>query len=295
MAETIAATCMGCGHIVRVPSSFGGRKAKCPKCAGIIVIPSAGETHPGDFLSDAQLPEVAREGDPFFDEDSPTEEGPAVAKVSAPRPSVKATTPPPAAPAPRETTVKRKTGKRGRGQTRVLGGRGGREGSSIRHGARPAKKSSAGLIVGICGFAVAVLIVVVAVAMKGSGGAHPKKSGAASIGVPPPVVESNSEEDSVLEGRTRDFLRTFNSGNIPSIAAFYSFDPSQERAVRNAVSKLLESGARHQNYTIKSARAADGTVTVVSDYVTSTGTQSGREMTINWKKVDGTWLIADAP
>lgn len=294
MSESIAARCAGCGHVVRVPVSFGGRKAKCPKCAGVIVIPAAGETLPGDFLSDEQLPEVAREDDPFFDEeDSPTEEGPAVANASGPRPPVRA--PLPAAPAPRESTVKRKGGKSGRGQTRVLGGR-GREGSSIRHGGRPAKKSSAGLVVGICGIAVAILIIVVAVAMKGSGGGgHPKRTGATPIGVPPAVVEAGHEEDSVLEGRVREFLRTFNSGNIPQIAAFYSFDPSRERDVRNAVSKVLESGARHQGFTIKSARAADGTVTIVSDYVTNSGTQQGRETTINWKKVDGTWLIADAP
>ena len=55
MSDIISAKCFGCGHIVKVPSALGGKKARCPKCTNTIVIPALSETS-DEIVTDDQLP-----------------------------------------------------------------------------------------------------------------------------------------------------------------------------------------------------------------------------------------------
>src|SRR5262252_636939 len=64
MPEIISAKCLGCGNILKVPAALGGKKARCPQCTNTIVIPTApSDTQFTEFISDADLPEVARDGE----------------------------------------------------------------------------------------------------------------------------------------------------------------------------------------------------------------------------------------
>ena len=88
MSEIISARCFGCGHIIKVPAALGGKKARCPKCTNTITIPSPSDTTTEDIISDADLPEVAREGDPFKDEDDAPYSEALPGSTPAPQPAV---------------------------------------------------------------------------------------------------------------------------------------------------------------------------------------------------------------
>src|SRR6185503_1078543 len=64
MPDIISAKCLGCGNIIKVPAALGGKKARCPQCTNTIVIPtSPSDTQFTEFISDDDLPEVARDGE----------------------------------------------------------------------------------------------------------------------------------------------------------------------------------------------------------------------------------------
>ena len=62
MSDIISARCFGCGNIIKVPAGLGGKKARCPQCTNTISIPMPNDTQLEDIISDAELPEVARDG-----------------------------------------------------------------------------------------------------------------------------------------------------------------------------------------------------------------------------------------
>jgi hypothetical protein len=271
MPDIITAKCFGCGHVIRVPVALGGKKAKCPQCAGVIVIPEPSR-QAGDFVSDEQLPEVARDGDPITDDD-PVPEGipveepgeePARGRTPAPQRAVATGTP--------------------RGGTRASGGRdrGGR-------GGRPTSRtrsSSTGLVVGI-GIAAVVLVVVLGVALsRGGGGAA--SGGKAKQGSKAPPVEQVTDADLALQRRCEEYFQSVKQANVARISEFYASDEAEMRRVRPGIAAMLERGVNYQGATIKSAKAETGVVVIMDG--------AGAEKTINWNKgADGTWFIADKP
>src|SRR5262249_46964836 len=64
MPDIISARCFACGNIIKVPAGLGGKKARCPQCTNTISIPMPNDTQMEDIVSDADLPEVARDGEP---------------------------------------------------------------------------------------------------------------------------------------------------------------------------------------------------------------------------------------
>src|SRR5262245_50933295 len=123
MPEIISAKCFGCGHVVKVPSALGGKKARCPKCTNTITIPSPADSS-GDFVSDEMLPEVARDEDviegEIIEEDDGAPADPAAepARRPASRPSLSR---------PSGAAARSREPKSG---TRVRGGGGPRKSSS---------------------------------------------------------------------------------------------------------------------------------------------------------------------
>ncbi|MFN3485684.1 MAG: hypothetical protein ACK44W_09400, partial [Planctomycetota bacterium] len=78
MSEIISAKCFGCGHVIRVPAALAGKKARCPRCTNTIAIPEPTKrSTSGEFVTDDQLPEVARDEDLLEEETAPPEEEPA--------------------------------------------------------------------------------------------------------------------------------------------------------------------------------------------------------------------------
>ena len=94
-------------------------------------------------------------------------------------------------------------------------------------------------------------------------------------------------EDQELESRCMDYALAVNSGDDKKILKFYSYAEDEERPMGRAIRQLIEQGIKYDSPSIKSASAASGTATFTY--------AGGKEKTLTWKKVDGTWLIAEKP
>jgi hypothetical protein len=265
MPDIISAKCFGCGHVVKVPAALGGKKARCPKCTNTIVIPAQSEGGE-DVVGDEMLPEVARDGEIPEDEEGGGESaGPASPPAERIRP---------------HTAVRRGTSSStnnprmgGRAQQ---GGRGGQ----ARRGAPPSK-SNTPVIIGVVVGVLVLIIVAVAMSKSGDSKMKPKSSGSKTADK---AAEVNSE-DRELEQQCRGYIQAVNGGDDRKIMKFYTYDSEGERAVRRAVSQLIESQAKYENVEFKSSSAASGTTTFAYS--------GGQERTISWKKVDGVWLIQE--
>jgi hypothetical protein len=101
MSDYLTAVCRFCGHAVKMTVEHGGRRAKCPKCEGIIEIPK-GETSLR-LRSDRELTSEARakagKGPDTDLEDTPSQAG----RTGAAR--VRRTALPPKRPASRRNTA----------------------------------------------------------------------------------------------------------------------------------------------------------------------------------------------
>lgn len=277
MSDIITARCAACGHSVKVPAALGGKKARCPQCAQVIAIPTTPDPS-GEFVSDDQLPEVARdedvlEGLPAEDEEvvegEPVDERPISGRLKA------ALTPRRGTPTPTASGAAGRV--RGSGGYPRVPGRGA---------GRPPQRSSSAMMIIVGVAAAAVLAVVLVVALgggRGGGGGGRGEGEKTTAPAPPPQF---TEADAALQKRCLEYIAAFNRGNVLEIVKFYSYAPNEEQSLKAAISALLEQGTRYDDVGFKSTSAAAGTLTFV---------HSKGERTMNWKEVGGTWLIVDRP
>ncbi len=274
MSEIVSARCFGCGHIIKVPAALGGKKARCPQCTNTITIPSPSETH-DDIVSDDQLTEVARDGDPINDDDEPGSGGQVVeGELVEEDPS----------------SVRRRSGTAARrassssANLRAQGPGAGR-GTQPRHGAPPAKKSGAGVAVGV---ALGVLVVggIIIGAMMGGGGGAAKVKGKAAgdptQGTVPVAPASNIDE--ALQARCLDYIEAVNKGDPAKLVKF--FPPEEEAAAMRDVNRFLGQGPSYSNYEVKKADASSGAVIFK---------HASGEKSIAFKQVNGVWYVAEKP
>lgn len=226
MADIINAKCFGCGKIIRVPASLGGRNAKCPGCGHIFTIPKPADSTM-EIIGDEQLPAVATEeiveGEVLPAPDLPKEGPTAREEESAVR---------------RGAGVKRSPGRREAG------------------GRRPSasKKSSAPLVLGIVAFLVIAGIVIVVAAGRNS--KKDDKRDAANK----TETKQFSQDEIALTGRAREYVSAFNRGNHADILEFFA---DKNNSVRGDVSGLLEKGTRYEDVTWQdpSVRGDEGSIT----------------------------------
>jgi hypothetical protein len=257
MPDIISAKCFGCGHVVKVPAQLGGKKARCPKCTNTITIPELADS-PGEFVSDEQLPEVARDGEILEGEE--VVEGEEAPVEGAPEPP---------------TERRRRRGSSGT-NPKV-----DRRGAPPRYGASRKKSSSAGLYIGI-GIGVVVLIAIIAAAASSGGGKKDRRGGGA--GTPEAGGGSASTQDPALEARCEEFLRAYKNANIPQLAAFFGPESGQDRSLNASITRMIED-KRYDSASVKSADTSGNVVLLVGD----------REAALRWKQVDGTWYVAERP
>lgn len=275
MSDIISAKCFGCGHVVKVPSALGGKKARCPKCTNTIVIPALAETS-DEIVTDDQLPEVARDGE-VLDRDGEVLEGELV-------------DPEPEAPsAPESPRHSRSSGAHRRvGVKESASGRSGTRMQGVRGGAPPPKPaaSNTGLVIGIIVGALVIVALLVAV-MKSSKNEPPKKR--ADAGETKPPEAARSSDDDALEARCREYLAAYSRGQIAETSLFY--EPEPNRDLRQAVGRLIGDNPITSGE-IKRVSAVEGVTVYVGSPV---GGGAGREVTLRWRKVDREWFIAERP
>jgi hypothetical protein len=288
MTDIISARCFGCGNVIKVPAALGGKKARCPQCTNTISIPmSANDTQYNDIISDADLPEVARDG-----------EVPVAEEGDAPFPGVGKE---PGTEEPPE--LKRRGGTSVRGRASGSGGSLPRVTASIpspqrgtqqrKGGAKPAApKSNTGMIVGI---ALGVLaLVILAVVMSNNSSKEKEKTGNKTT-----VKEKEREkerektppspqyapDDQALVNRLMDYTGAVNRGDVVHMMKFFAFDPEESRKYRIRATEMIEKKTVYEN--VKVTSVGGGTITF------SYG--AGSTKTIQWKKDGDVWMIAELP
>jgi len=280
MSDIISARCFGCGNIIKVPAGLGGKKARCPQCTNTISIPMPNDTQLEDIISDAELPEVAREGEPVV-----AEEG------DAPIPGME-----PEGEEDEPSEVKRRGSTSVRGRTYASAPTNPRVqprgGTQTRP--RPAPtKSNSGLMIGI-GLGVVALIIL---AVMLGGGNHGKpatpgktgtkegkekdKEGSANKNAAPQY----SAEDQALVARLMDYAAAVNRGEPDQILLFYTFDPEEKRRARIKIAQeIVDKKVTYEN--VKVTSVGGGTVLF---------SHNGGSKSITWKQVDGVWYVAELP
>lgn len=283
MSDIISARCFGCGNIIKVPAGLGGKKARCPQCTNTITIPMPNDTQFNDFISDDQLPEVAREGEIVR-----AEEG------EAPIPGTESE--PAEQEDPTESRRKGGTSVRGRGSPSGAYRAQPRSGVQPRYtapSAAPAPKSSAGMMVGI---AMGVLALVILVFVLSNSGGHAKPQVKSGGGREKEKEKENpfratpqySPEEQVLVSRLLDYTGAVNRGDPAQILKFYTYDPEDERKLRIRIAQeLVDPKVTYENVKITSVSSANGSITF------SYG--AGSSKTLQWKQVGDVWLIAEMP
>ena len=289
MPDIISAKCLGCGNILKVPAALGGKKARCPQCTNTIVIPTApSDTQFTEFISDDQLPEVARDGELVRPEEGeaaiPGQESEEGGEDS--------------------TAVRRSKGGtsvRGRNVRPAVPGAVQRSGPQPRYAgsggaaARPAPSGgNTGMIIGIALAVVALIVAAVYFASSNSssspstkGGGKTSKEEKKDREAPKPKGPQYTEAEQALVSRLLDYTGTVNRGDIDQIVRFYSFEPDDLRKMRIQVAQnLVDKKVSYENVQVKALNAAGGTITFG---------HSGGEKTLTWKQVNDVWLIAEMP
>jgi hypothetical protein len=290
MSDIISARCLGCGHVIKVPAGLGGKRARCPQCTNTITIPNPNDTQTEDIIPDADLPEVAVDGNKFVPEegDAPHPDGVPEEQPEEPPSEIRRRGNP--------STGVRRSG--GSGATSASNPRVQRSGTQPRYsgqGAGPAKaapaSSNQGMIIGIALGVVALLVIGFAVAGKGSKQqqTETKKSGTKERDREPGPKNSPqySPEDQALVAKTLEYAAAVNRGDAAGVLRYYAYDPEEERKVRIRATELVDSKVMYDNPQITSVSAASGTSTFTYG--------GGKTKSLQWKQVDNVWLIAEKP
>lgn len=273
MSNVVSARCFGCGHVIKVPAALGGKKARCPQCTNTITIPSPSDTH-DDIVSDDQLTEVARDGDPINDDDEPGTGEIAEGELVEEDPS---------SVRRRSGTASRRSGSSS-ANLRPQTGTGASRSTQPRYVAPPAKKSGAGVAVGV---ALGVLVVggiIISMTMGGGGASKVKnKAGGGQTEGPTPVTPA-SGIDEALQSRCLDYIEAVNKGDPAKLVKF--FPPEEEAAAMRDVNRFLGQAPNYANYEVKKAEASSGAVIFK---------HSAGEKSITFKQVNGVWYVAEKP
>ena len=289
MVDIIGAKCFSCGFIVRVPATLGGRKAKCPKCNGVIPIPTPGDSTM-DFITDDQLPEVAKdeevvdgeiieEGaeDESIEDGPPDESEPEEEEEAAPRSG-----------RDRPSAIRRNTGT----------SKGTRAPQTRRRGGPSSKSSSTGIIIGVV-LALAGLVAVIAlIAMKKGGPTGGGKPIEDEGGVSTPKPSADETAKAEVTQRWNEWIAAINNSDVKALGGLYA---TSEAARKEAVNyfdaiffkgKLAYRNARDLSITMGKTTAA---LTFTVDRESSAGSETDVKISQSWEKTDSAWLLTDKP
>ncbi len=263
MTDHLIAVCKLCGHTVRISLEHGGRRAKCPRCDGIIEIPK-GETSVR-LRSDVELTKEARAKAGRMGPDSDND-------IGAARPGAHPTT-------ARMRRVVKKPGPARRMALVVT------------------LIATAAVLGGI------VLIIFKQPPAKTVPAAPPppppKKPPPPPPPAPPPDPHAVEKEE--MKDLIRKFVEVFNKNDLPKLVGFYTCDLDTLRKAFGVLS--IDDLLTYEDVKIKSIEfpERDIKVTIVFNRVlknTATGVaekQEGVERVLVWSVVDGKYKLSSKP
>lgn len=292
MADIIRASCPGCGLTIRVAAEHGGKKAKCPKCAGVITIPKAADSDAG-IVPDSDLPRVG-------------EEAPAEAHAHA---KGGAHAPPPE-PAAGEAHAGAAHPDPAHGHAHYERGKAHfmKKGTARRTVPMHPRSTRKTIIFASMYFLVAVGIggLVWWMMTRETGGLPGQRSERNAEPAPPPPPPMSQAEIDVRD-RFIAYMRTCGTtSDTKKIAEFYVAERRPD--VVQFFNNILESRwLKYDKCAVATVTLTDTTANmevtfdrVSTDRNATPGqdpkkTDKDQKRTISWTLVDGLWLIADAP
>lgn len=267
MTDHLIAVCKLCGHTVRISLEHGGRRAKCPKCEGIIEIPR-GETSVR-LRSDRELTREARAKagrGPDSDPDTP-----------APGPGTRHGT-------ARIRRVPHKTSSPARSWTLI-----------------------ATLVATVAVIAGIVLILFKGSPKDASKAAPPPAASPVAPkktpppGPPPPPVKETDPREDMIKTRLYTWVNVFNRNDMTRLTEYYTSDVSVlTRAFGNI---LTDSELRYEGVKVKSVEFPDPDIktTIVFTRIRKYADggredkQEAVERVLVWTKKDDKWVISTPP
>ncbi len=287
MADLITATCAACAHSVRVPLSYSGRRAKCPKCQGVIQIPApeAPPAEPDPFA-------------PFPDEPPPPPPADSdQTRISAP--TWDEADPGAAEPAPAPAAAGRRSSHGGTGVR-------GRKSSLIAAAAnKPDSKAPVIitvvlLVVGL-GALGAALFGHFSKKARPAATAGPSADPSADPGATPVPGDPAALAKAEIESRTRDWIAAFNTNDPRNLEPFYAMSQRE-------LNQALDSFFSNHTWSLEKVELVEVTPGGETAYVKLKydrvkierlskfrSEEPGRERLLNWKKVDGRWVLNGPP
>jgi hypothetical protein len=270
MSDYLIAVCKLCGHTVRISLEHGGRRAKCPRCDGIIEIPK-GDTSVR-LRSDLELTREARakagRTGPDSDPDAPA------ARITGRHTSVR---------------IRRVAAKPSAPGRRI---------------ALIATLVATAAIIG--GIAIVLLKKsggeAAPAAPPASIPGPAKKTPHPPTPPPPPPPPPFAAEREEITDRLRNYVKEFNTNDLNKLAKFYACDLDTLRRAFGALP--IDTEVTYENAKAKSidvTNANELRLTLAFDRVlTNTETkksdkQEGAERVMAWTKKEGKWVITSPP
>jgi len=269
MSDYLIAVCKLCGHTVRISLEHGGRRAKCPRCDGIIEIPKGGTSV--RLRSDLELTREARAKagrmGPDSDPDAPAARS--AGKHTTARMRRVARKP---APARRVALVVTLVA-----TAAIIGG------IALVLFKRPGEGSPAA-------------------PPPPTAPAPGRKIPPAPPTPPPPPPPPFAAEREEITDRLRNYVKDFNTNDLNKLAKYYACDLDTLRRAFGALP--IDTEVTYENTKAKSIDVSNSSelrLTLTFDRVlTNTETkkaekQEGAERVLAWTRKEGKWVITSAP
>jgi hypothetical protein len=264
MTDSLIAVCKLCGHTVRISFEHGGRRAKCPKCEGIIEIPK-GETSVR-LRSDRELTREARakagrgpDSDPDF---------PAARSGGRGTARMRRATPKPAAPA-----------SKGRRLVMII------------------------TLVATVAIVAGIVIIIMEQPSGETSAAHAKKPPPTPPPPPVKEKEKEPPADpriDMIKSRVGQFVGVFNRNDVTRLTEWYTADVA---ALTRAFGNILtDSELSYEDVKVKSVEFPDPnikttiTFTRIRKYADGkVDKQENTERVLTWTQRESKWVISSPP
>jgi tetratricopeptide (TPR) repeat protein len=111
------------------------------------------------------------------------------------------------------------------------------------------------------------------------------------------ALTNMGEVEQTVVKRCREYLESFNRGNLSEVLSFLGARKGEEKQLRDGVSQKVAKGTQFKKVVFRTAEVAGERATIgfVCDLVVAQSSHPDTEVTIRWRLNGGQWLVTDHP
>jgi tetratricopeptide (TPR) repeat protein len=111
------------------------------------------------------------------------------------------------------------------------------------------------------------------------------------------ALTSMGEVEQTVVKRCREYLESFNRGNLPEVLSFLGARKGEEKQLKDLVSQKVAKGTQFKKVVFRTAEVAGDRATIgfVCDLIYAQSSHPDTEVTIRWRLNGGQWLVTDHP